>query len=517
MFSAELKEKFSKKTICVYATLALIVLSALILRLWLVSGHHLIFFYDQARDAVHANNIANGDLMIFGPSASGTNDTFYHGAIWYYFLAPWYAISADPQNAVNALVVLSSLYLVVIFYLAKKILKSPTGALIVTILMAFSSLVTTNVTWISNPSLVYFFFPPFIYFAYRYWQKMSLWHFILTALFLGLLIQAAISQAYWGILLIIIFVRHFREPGKWKTLVAGGATLLLSTSSMILVQALLIKRGILTFQGLRDFNTKPITTSLNDALLGILNVYGTTLARSLFPAFLVASFLLIVVMLIWYCRKKTSNRNFFLVVGAVPLIFLTIVFRNSPHSLAGFEFVLYLVLIDLAIALKKSWGIKIVLSVSLLIFIVMNSYQLFSVREHRSYLNSIQKGVVLADQLELIDETYRRAAYQPFTFSANTVPSFVNVTWHYLYSWYGKEKYGYTPIFIGPSQLGYPHYGLIEETENYVLPYATHFTIMEPDTGLDPRLETKFLEEQYRLAGTPSAGIRFSELQLLVY
>lgn len=102
-------------------TLLALVLVTMGVRLWFISDHYFNFFFDQSRDAIAATRIAHGDLAIYGPSASGTQDTIYHGVIWYYFLAPFYAFTADPQLAVSALAIFSSLYLVVIYHLTRKL------------------------------------------------------------------------------------------------------------------------------------------------------------------------------------------------------------------------------------------------------------------------------------------------------------------------------------------------------------------------------------------------------------
>ena len=120
-----LKKNFSfalSTKICLCA----LFLSTLFLRLWFVNDHQFIFYYDQARDALTARQIAAGDWKIFGPTASGTKDTIFHGVLHYYFLAPFYAHSADPQIAVFALAIFPrwpfflSFFLPVPFFVRKK-------------------------------------------------------------------------------------------------------------------------------------------------------------------------------------------------------------------------------------------------------------------------------------------------------------------------------------------------------------------------------------------------------------
>lgn len=61
---------------------------------------------------------------------------------------------------------------------------------------------------------------------------------------------------------------------------------------------------------------------------------------------------------------------------------------------------------------------------------------------------------LMSNQLAAIDYTYS----QPSTFEINTLtnPLYINAVWSYQYYWYGKEKYGFLPTWIGGSQL-YPY------------------------------------------------------------
>ncbi len=496
--------------------LGLLILAAIAIRLWLISGHDISFFYDQARDAIHATNISQGDLMIFGPTASGTKDTVFHGVLWYYFLAPFYALSPDPLVAVHGLAVLSSLYLIVIYFLAHRIFRQSHYALLVTALMAFSSLVAVNSTWLSNPTLIYFFFPPFIYFAYQSYQQLTVKNFALSCLFLGLLTQAAIFQVYWGILLVIVLFRHFKLKNMWPAILAGGGTFILTISSMILAEALMIKRGILSLAILKDFDAAPLSSGLADALSGLIDVYGTVMARSFLPQFLVASFVIGLGFLYLSVKQPTPRRRYLLLVAVIPLVFLAIVFRRNYHLLAGMEFLFYLILADTIISRRHQYKAQVII-ILLVTFAAFNFAQLYKFKSNGLHYVNHQKGSFLSDQMALIDETYRQANYEPFTFSSSTNPAGIDITWHYLYHWYGQEKYGYQPTFIGPSQDGYLHAGLLAETTDYQLLSPHHFTILENETGLAKSLELEFLAEQRRLAGTPSAELSFGELKLLEY
>lgn len=509
-----------KKRIFPYLLLAIIFLASLFFRLWFVSDYHFNFFYDQSRDAINATKIANGDLAIFGPSASGTQDTFYHGVIWYYFLAPLYAISANPQIAINGLTIFLSLSLLVVFFVSKKIFKNNYSALLTTFLMAFSSISVVNSTWLSNPSLVYFILPIFIYFSWKTWNKLTFINFSISCFLLGLLVQIVFFGIYWGLLLIIIFIWHLiKKSYNWQkiiyTLIGGILAFCLSTSTMIVAQLLLIKRGILSLEILEKFSSGTLNKDPISTLQNIFHLWGTIVGRSLFPQYLAAGLVIVIILLIYYKKIETNRKNFFILCLSIPPIFMLFYFRNNLHFLGAYEFLIYLVITDLLT--KNFKNKKIIVFISCLFFISINTLMITKLRYSNLHYNNQQKNVSLKDQLALIDKTYELAEKQPFTFSSTTNPYGIDSTWHYLYNWYGREKYGFVPTYIGPSQQGFPHYKFIPENSEYRLLTPTHFTIYEPETGLDSRLETLFIEEQQRLAGTPSAMLNFGALGLAVH
>jgi len=89
--------------------------------------------------------------------------------------------------------------------------------------------------------------------------------------------------------------------------------------------------------------------------------------------------------------------------------------------------------------------------------------------------------MLLRDELNLIDYTYKEADGKPFSVNTVTNPLFINTTWAYLYNWYGKQKYDYLPYWRGKSQAGQ----LGEEVlDNANLETKLHFLIIEPTQGI---------------------------------
>ncbi len=56
-------------------------------------------------------------------------------------------------------------------------------------------------------------------------------------------------------------------------------------------------------------------------------------------------------------------------------------------------------------------------------------------------------------QIQVVDYTYQKSKGEPFAINAVTYPLYYNGLWAYLYNWYGREKYGYIPGWLGGDQL----------------------------------------------------------------
>lgn len=99
------------------------------LRVMYLPQNSLTFGYDQARDAIHAMQIAHGDIKILGPSASTPG--LYHGVLYYYVLAPAYLLgNGSPIVAAYWIAFLNSLVVFVVFLLAKYFTKKDFSGLL---------------------------------------------------------------------------------------------------------------------------------------------------------------------------------------------------------------------------------------------------------------------------------------------------------------------------------------------------------------------------------------------------
>lgn len=486
-----------KKRIVLYILFFLI---GSLYRLWLISDNNVLFWFDQARDATIVQEmIQEKDIKIQGPSASGTTDSVFHGVLYYYLIAPIYEIAGgNPQVVSGLLGIISMFTLIPIGELAWQISKSKYAFLITLFLFTFSTDSAQMGTWLSNPTIALFSIPAFFYYIYRvFWQGKSskLW---LVALFLGLSNQAIIFSVYlFGVLAIAWLINKQRDVHinfSTRTLISTGITYVITISSMILTQLLMISRGIFNpfsvFNQLNNIGINPYGT-----IVGVITSYSNIIGFSFFPTKPLLSILLFI-GIIWFVSKQlpTNKLLFFLLFFFGPLILISWQYRDSYHTFIGITPILYVFTALFFVFIKDRVYLgKYIVLIILLLFTTTNIQKLMFSISSGQHPVAIQTGTTLKNKLELIDYTYSQASLEPFSISSFTSPYDYNTTWAYLYSWYGKNKYGYTPKFVGPTQVGIFGEKMLEEQEK---PAPTHFVLQEPLGGIPIELLTSFTEKQ---------------------
>ena len=110
---------------------------------------------------------------------------------------------------------------------------------------------------------------------------------------------------------------------------------------------------------------------------------------------------------------------------------------------------------------------------------------------------SVQQGMTINYEKQLVDYTYEAADGQPFVIVTITNPLFINTTWSYLYEVYGKPKYGYLPYLWGKDQTGYLGNLPMQITLTSI---KLRYLISEPTEGIDGLWATKITYEEDKLS-----------------
>ncbi len=478
-------------------------LAALLLRLYTISDASIVFWYDQARDFALVQQIIDGDLKIQGPSASGTNDTIYHGVFYYYYILPWVWLGGGEPVLVNvALAILGALAIPLVYGLSYWLWRRRALSTLFAVLLAVSFLNTQLATWLSNPHTLTLSVPLFYYFFHRLFfseRAPRPWRcFVGLGLSLGLSVQAGIFEVYLIMPIVLAYLLRAWQTKRvfyWSLaqMIWFSAAAVLSVSSMLLTQYLLISRGIL------DLHNLPLGGQGGELSWGLLEHIGKMYLQQfqlmLSPAWPQLSYLFLPVLLLAWWRLRSQQRWSALLLLTAPIWLLAVQQRNSPHLFIGVELLVYLLL---AFGLLQIWRScrlgSLAVGLCVLVFVMSNLLGLERNKQAmRHHFYPVQNGTFLRQQLALLDHTYQLAAGAPFTLSSSTNPFSINVTWGYLYKTYGPSRYGYLPHFVGPDQIGLVGQDFLPRSEQ---PAALHFTILEPDTGLNEKMTEIFMGEQ---------------------
>jgi len=465
----------------------LIFVLALSLRYW-YSSTELCFYTDQSRDAIVVKQIIQGEWKLFGPVVNGRGAVF-HGVLYYYLIAPLYALGGgNPLFVSIALSLISTIALIPTYFLAKEILKSKTLAFIVIALISvsFTSIETSASFW--NLQLSIIFLPIYCLFLLKMYKEMNVKHSLLAGLMLGLLIQSGFSNIQWllpyAVVIVLLFFKQ-KAKGKYiKNLLISLLGLGITTSSMILVEILAWKRGLFALEDSLHWLTGAgfSLQNLQATLIWCFNSINNFLIPQ-FP-FITLAIILIAILVIFLSRKDRS----WLWLG---LLLLTPIAGQlasngaASYILTGYEsiFYIFIVLIFAKVIkfLEKNTSFKnqtVLLCLIFTIFMISNIAMLQKDKISNNTLTCMLESTSL-EELQAIDYTYQQANGEAFSIDVVAEPYGINTKYGYLYSWYGKNKYGYTPMFSGGSQDGYIGEGLLEEVDRHS---QIHFIIYEPGT-----------------------------------
>lgn len=504
--------KKNKQTILI---IFLFWLFATLVRSYAVSNYNFPFWFDLGRDAIVSKEIIEKkDFKIQGPSASGTNDTIYHGVLFYYLIGPLYTFLKDPQLVMYAVIAFSSLSIIPLYLLTQSVTKNKTVTLLVGIFYVFSHALFKSSTWLSNPIIATVSLP---FFFYLYWLiffegKRKLLPWLLLAL--AATHQAGILYAPWWGLVFVGFLLEYNQNNlkKWnlKTVLVSLFVYLAGVGTMILTQLKLLRAGIFTLSSLSDFSSMEYQGS-KTVIASVLGQYYSKIIDSLYPSLPVLSLLGVVGLFLF--MKKTADKKvktFLAILFASPLLLLSWHNRIAYHSFITLEYLVFLALAMFVVHLWSNRAGKVVAILLVTIFIRSNISEYKSATERKIGEYFVPQGTYLVDQLAAIDYTYQEANGAEFSISTMTNPYQYNTLYSYLYSWYGQKKYGYLPKWYGANQTGMFGGDLLEKTEQ---PKAIHFSIREPNQGIPDHLYIWFNTEQEGIA-TPSAKLLFGTLDV---
>lgn len=451
-----------------------------LLRVLYLPQNSLTFGYDQARDALVTQKILNGDLKILGPPASTPG--LYHGALYNYVLVPAYLLGKNPISAAYWIAFLNSLVVFVVGYLAYLLTRKTGAALLAALLFAVSFESTQYAVWLSNPTIGVWTVVLTYLGLWGWVKEKKWWGASLTGLGLGASIQAEVFLLYHAVpVLVWLFTARQRitRPEVLKFLLFGLAAL----STMIVAE---IRFGFRSIGGILQLlsaqDALVASRGLGDFVVLYLNQLGKVFAYNIYPGNIGYGGVFVIALIFlayWSWNKRELNWRPFLISWILShIMVVTVGGTSTPFLLVGIGTA---VSIFVAIHINSWWtsGKKILAGVVLAVIVLSNIAMIVKENSHGQTIFAIQKDMVLAKQLAVIDYTYQEANGEKFSINTLTSPLWINIVWTYLYSWYGQENYGYVPEFHGQDQVG--QLAVLTKTSPDTKLY---FLIIEPMAGI---------------------------------
>lgn len=489
--------KILKNPIIVLLCIALV---ALILRLINLQDN-ILFAYDQARDAQRIYNMVyKGDIKIVGPETDIQG--IFNGPLLYYFLAPIYFFSNfDPNVAAFFFVLVNVGTLFLVYWAAKLLFKKESIALLSSLFWAISYEQGFFARYISNASPMSTATTIFFIGLALFFLKKKQYGLPLSAVGISLAIHCNFYFIYL-FLFYPLFFSIFRHKPTIKTLIISLGLFGILLSPWIITE---LKWKFIGIRSLLAYFAHQGTTAVTvNPLFYVPSIfirYYDRISQGIYFSFIpskILGFALVLLTTTYLTVKKRSPAGLFLLfwlLNTLPLF----AFKSGVHSV---EVINGSVFVPLTIIV--AWGIIELLNtkkvyarlLALLAVCCIVGYGIYTYAVNGFIPHSLHTGTpsLLKNAKQAIDYTYQKAEKKDFAICSISEPLFINTVWSFLYSTYGKQKYGYLPYWTGQKQI------LNESFIPYAKKkYETKFIIREPMQGIPDHAvtSTRYIEDTY--------------------
>ena len=458
--------------------LLLILLLGLVLRLIYFKGPT-TFFYDQARDAIASIEIWQNDpIKILGPQSDTLG--LFHGPLYWYIISPFYFFSNGNVWIVRFFLILINCSTIIIIYqLTKSLFNNKKVSLLASFLFAISFEAIQYARWLSNPGPAILTITLSFWFLYQLIEGKK-WALIPLMISWGLSIQLQLFLVYQSVVFLIIWliIKGFVLPkASVKTYLIAISGLFITLSSYIISEikfnfqgskalfSLLNKNPSISFiQNIKSFLDNIIKVTYH-------NVAGINLTYATFFLILLTIFIYII-----YKKGKVKNQLIFLFVWTISPIIVYIL-RGPNAYFLNIGMLIPIIIITSYILVNYMYKYRLITLLVISIIIGGNLFQILSKNKDGETLFTVQKNMILGDELKVIDWIYKESEGKPFKLNTITAPMFINTTWAYLFNWHGLNKYGYMPYWWGETQVDVPGSKIkfADKSDSNL-----HFLIIEP-------------------------------------
>jgi hypothetical protein len=441
-------------------TIAIVLITGYLLRIFPLKKDNLYFTVDQGRDAVYVRDILTRYKVITkGPETSIRG--IFTGPLWYYFLSPGYALfNGHPFGGILVLIMLNlATTAFLIWWLNKK----------TNLKIAFLTGITLQLFWPFYETSLWAF-NPFPVASLAIIQTILLTEFLAKNkkyYFYALIpiLLALNSHLAAAMVLLIAFI----TVGIWgvrQKIIPFKQYLITSLAIPSVAVIIILRQLIKTFIHTQALNLQPTGqgtfsgTSISQMSTEFVKIIGS----ATIPQSTILGFLLFVLVLYLFIQNRKTNptiRNFVyltLLLTSISFIFFASNKGWRSWHTAYLPPLLFISTILMLTQIPKK------IAASFLILVVLLQIINFQKRFF-NYISPSDNPSVLYNQLKAIDWIYQNSEEQGFS-AYNYTDTFYDFPYQYLFWWYGLEKYDYLPCEYSNFPLsakelyvpGYDHY-----------------------------------------------------------
>lgn len=428
--------------------LFLVFIFSFALRLFFVSNFHFAFTIDQARDMLEIRKIIVGHNPVFiGPTTS-LNGVFL-GPFWYYFnLLPFMVGGGDPSALAYWQVIFFHLTVFIFWrYFRKRNFNFAFwGSLF--FLVSPRLLEATSYSFNANTT------PSFVLLSLILLHKAVDSNKSIYLLILGLMIGLTIQiEAAFGIILLplaLIWLFVMKTKGKRLFLLGFLLTLIPQIMFELKHGFIMTKVFITEFSGKSDILGQRL--GLVEKILDRYQHYLGLLSSSLPLGNLTLYIFLLSIIVFGYLflkKRQGLPDSRFLLINLSLVILSLCFFIIYPGRLKDWWTInlsipyLMILACFMSLAMKNAFPVRLA-SFLFLIFLFLNSYNLFRHKLFERINVRSDDRALLLNQIEVIDTVYRMAGNKGFKVYDFT-PAVYDYNYQYLFWWYGNKQYGYLP------------------------------------------------------------------------
>lgn len=405
---------------------------------WFNLSESASFFYDQARDAIKVTAILGGKFTLIGPTTDSAG--LFMGPLWFYFLAPLYKISAGNPVWVTALVSLFDLATIPLFYLVGRLFFNRQVSLFAAAIWTVNAHAVAYARTLANPSTTVFWTLLLVYLLHKK-------RIIFSSIIYATIFQFNPAAGFMFLpFMVIYYFQSIRKQVDIKTQILAAGIFISSFCPQIAFE---LRHQFIGFKSI------PATLSGGGGnFVGVWRQhYSIWLQEAVNNTFFESSILAMATFLLGLRLvikdKGIKEKKLFLLWAIIPIVtFIFIYFRGEshPHYLMTWSPIMIFLLAYLFYFIKQRDLIIFIFLVAVLVrFNQLGLYREIIMKDHLAQ-PADPNFVSFNDQVRTIDSIYQDAKGHPFGYFAyNITPYWADENWQYLFSWYGKNKYGYVP------------------------------------------------------------------------